>query len=71
MGETTKLRITLCPKRILEGGIVGTTDMGPCLSECAACTYVDSGYVCAEYKTPIIPKIHAPDTEWHGWGDLQ
>jgi hypothetical protein len=31
-----KNKITLCPKRIVEGGIEGTHDLGECLFHCAA-----------------------------------
>jgi hypothetical protein len=61
-------RITPCPKRIREGGIIGTLDLGPCLLECAACIKpVDFGgnvFTCKEYGIQVYPLKNAPDDAW-------
>lgn len=60
-------RISPCPKRVMEGGIIGTTDLGPCLIECAACIVDEKGYFCKEYGNHVRPKANAHTIEWPGW----
>jgi hypothetical protein len=46
-----------CPKRIEEGGLVGTQDIGYCLETCAAFVLVNAMNnaegICTEYKTTV------------------
>jgi hypothetical protein len=59
--------ISRCPKRIEEGGIIGTVDIGECLFQCAAfqdwqiiqkapdgITLAEG--ICKEYKTKVIAR---------------
>ena len=47
-----------CPKRIEEGGIVGTQDLGFCLNACAAFHITDAMNnnegTCSEYKCTVF-----------------
>lgn len=65
-------QISRCPKRIVEGGIVGTLDMGDCLFHCAAfqdwCFMkIKTGEIpiatgrCKEYgNTPVVARCDDP-----------
>jgi hypothetical protein len=53
----TTTNTTRCPKRIEEGGIIGTQDIGYCIETCAAfhlTNAMNNGEgTCDEYKTTV------------------
>jgi len=55
------METTFCPKRVQEGGIQGTTDLGPCFFSCAACLTVTGRFICMEYGKEVHPTTHKPE----------
>jgi len=48
--------VTACPKRVQEGGIIGTQDLGPCIFDCAACRTIAGRHICVEYGKEVHPQ---------------
>lgn len=59
---------TRCPKRILEGGIMGTVDLGICIDTCAAFELIDAlnnnAGMCNEYHNTVNADRDRDQEQW-------